>query len=187
MYSITEQHETTLESYIEDIVAGDRTAVSALYENTKTAVYGFAMSILKNTNDAEDVLQDTYVKIWSAAESYKPQGKPMAWVLTITRNLAMSMLRERSKTTDIPEESWMTFEAKSSNTSTEDKLVLNAAMQTLTGEERQIIVLHAISGLKHVEIARLLSLPLSTVLSKYSRARKKLQITLKEGRFIEND
>jgi len=61
-------------------------------------------------------------------------------------------------------------------------LVLNAAMQTLSSEERQIIILHAVSGLKHIEIAELLSMPLSTVLSKYSRARKKLQNTLKEGK-----
>ncbi len=181
MYVTTKLNEATLESYIAKIAAGEKSAVSSLYEETKTAVYGFALSILKNVSDAEDVLQDTYVRIWSAAESYNPLGKPMAWVLTITKNLAMSTLRERSKTADITEESWMTFEAKSSTTSTEDRLALNAAMQVLSGEERQIIILHAISGLKHIEIARILSIPLSTVLSKYSRARKKLQIALKEG------
>ena len=175
-----------LEKHIIGIAAGDKTSVSALYEETKTAVYGFALSILKNASDAEDVLQDTYVKIWSNAAGYDPLGKPMAWVLTITKNLAMSMLRERSKTADISDESWLMLEAKSSAVSTEDRLVLNAALQALSSDERQIVILHAISGLKHVEISSLLSIPLSTVLSKYNRAKKKLQNTLKEEKSIEN-
>lgn len=186
--TITYEQNATLtrapmEMHIAGIAAGDKASVSALYEETKTAVYGFALSILKNASDAEDVLQDTYVKIWTGAASYKPLGKPMAWVLTITKNLATSMLRERGKTADISDESWLMLEAKSSAVSTEDRLVLNAAMMALSAEERQIVVLHAVSGLKHVEISQLLSLPLSTVLSKYNRAKKKLQIALKEGNF----
>lgn len=173
--------KTALEAYIADIAIGDKAAVGELYEETKTAVYGFALSILKNTSDAEDVLQDTFVKIWSSAKGYSPLGKPMAWVLTITKHLAISRLRERNKTADISEESWLVFQTQPNAVSTEDRLVLTAAMQTLSSEERQIIILHAVSGLKHVEIAQLLSMPLSTVLSKYSRARKKLQNTLKEG------
>ncbi|PKM73113.1 MAG: RNA polymerase sigma factor [Firmicutes bacterium HGW-Firmicutes-16] len=174
--------KTTLEAYIAEIAVGDKAAVGALYEDTKTAVYGFALSILKNASDAEDVLQDTFVKIWSSAEAYSPLGKPMAWVLTITKNLSLSKLRERNRTTDISEDTWLLFQAENPTVNTEDRLVLNAAMQTLSSEERQIVVLHAVSGLKHVEIAQLLSLPLSTVLSKYNRAKKKLQNTLKEGK-----
>lgn len=176
-----------MEALIADIAAGDRAAVGALYEQTKTAVYGFALSILKNSADAEDVLQDTYVRVWSAAGGYRSMGKPMAWILTIARNLATSVLRDRSKTTDIPEEDWIAspsserpFEAM------EQRMVLNAAMYALSDEERQIVMLHAVTGLKHVEIAGLLSLPLPTVLSKYSRAKKKLQNTLKEENGIAN-
>ncbi|NLH01701.1 MAG: RNA polymerase sigma factor [Clostridiales bacterium] len=170
-----------LETLIAEIAEGNKAAVSTLYEETKTAVYGFALSILKNASDAEDVLQETYVRIWSTADTYNPLGKPMAWVLTIAKNLSFSILRERSKTTDIPEESWLAFQAEGPAASTEDRMVLNSAMRMLSDEERQIIILHAVSGLKHIEIARLLDLPLPTVLSKYSRARKKLQNTLKEG------
>ncbi len=170
-----------MEALIADIAAGDRAAVGALYEQTKTAVYGFALSILKNTADAEDVLQDTYVRVWSAAGGYRPMGKPMAWILTIARNLATSVLRDRSKTTDIPEEDWLASPAAEGPfEATEQRMVLNAAMYALSDEERQIVMLHAVTGLKHVEIARLLSLPLPTVLSKYSRAKKKLQNMLKE-------
>ncbi len=170
-----------LETLIAEIAAGSRASVSSLYEKTKTAVYGFALSILKNESDAEDVLQDTYIKIWSSAGSYNSMGKPMAWILTITKNLSLSILREKSKTADISEESWLLFSTDGSFCETEDRIVLETAMRILSDEERQIIILHAVSGLKHIEIAKLLSLPLPTVLSKYSRARKKLQNTLKEG------
>ena len=169
-----------MESLIAEIAAGDRAAVGVLYEQTKTAVYGFALSILKNAADAEDVLQDTYVRVWSAAGSYRPMGKPMAWILTITRNLATSVLRDRSKTVEIPEDDWLIAPSENPYESTERRMVLNAAMRVLSDEERQIVMLHAVTGLKHNEIAKLLSLPLPTVLSKYSRAKKKLQNTLKE-------
>ncbi|MEG0778511.1 MAG: RNA polymerase sigma factor [Oscillospiraceae bacterium] len=173
--------QTTIETYIAKIALGDKPALAALYEATRAAVYGFALSIVKNECDAEDVLQEAYVKIWSSSGSYNAQGKPMAWILTITKNLARSTLRERAKTADIPEEDWQMFYAPTTGTSSEDRIVLQAAMSVLKDEERQIITLHAISGLKHMEIARLLNLPLSTVLSKYSRARKKLETALKEG------
>ncbi len=175
-----------MESLIAAIAAGDRAAVGALYEETRSAVYGFALSILKNADDAQDVLQDTYVRVWTAAGSYSPMGKPMAWILTITRNLAMSVLRDKGRTADIPEEAWLSLQADSPFESTDQRLVLNAAMRELSDEERQIVMLHAVSGLKHIEIAKLLTLPLPTVLSKYSRAKKKLQNLLKEENGFAN-
>lgn len=61
-----------------------------------------------------------------------------------------------------------------------DRLVLEAALKTLNEEERRVVLLHAISGLKHREIAQDLGLPLSTVLSRYHRALKKLKRCLTE-------
>ena len=86
-------------------------------------------------------------------------GKPMAWILTIAKNLSLSLLREKSKRADMPEENQLEDQSVSFSASTEDSIVLNAAMNKLSDEERQIVVLHAITGLKHVEIARFLSLP----------------------------
>lgn len=173
--------EVSIETLIIEIAAGNKNAVSKLYEETRAAVYGFALSILKNTSDAEDVLQETYVKIWTASENYKPMGKPMAWILTIAKNLSLSLLRESSKHAEMPEESSIIDQSVSFSDLAEDRVVLNAAMNKLSDEERQIIMLYAVTGLKHIEIAKLLDMPLSTVLSKYSRAKKKLKNTLKEG------
>ncbi len=107
-------------------------------------------------------------------------GKPMAWVLTIAKNLSISLLRERGRLADIPEKNQLIDQSKSFSASTDDSIVLNIAMNKLSSEERQIVILHAITGLKHVEISKLLSLPLSTVLSKYSRAKRKLKNILEE-------
>ncbi|WP_130861926.1 RNA polymerase sigma factor [Bacilliculturomica massiliensis] len=170
-----------IEEQMERIARRDQEALGMLYQRTKSAVYGFVLSILKNTQDAEDVLQDTYIQIYTAADTYLAKGKPMAWILTIARNQAMMKLRDRKKTADIPQEDWENCLAENPGLSHEDRLVLQTVLGTLSGEELQIVMLHAAAGFRHREIASLLSLPLSTVLSKYNRAMKKLRVKLTEG------
>ena len=153
----------------------DLKALEEFYYRTSTSVYGFALSVLKNTQDAEDVMHDLYILVWSAAGKYHADGKPMAWVLTIKRNLCLQKLREYRKQSDIPREDWEVYISNNGQMSAEDKLVLTECLKNLSDEERQIVMLHAVSGFKHREIARLLEMPLSTVLSKYNRAMKKLR------------
>ena len=164
-----------LDEYILNMAAGDSSALAALYEETSPAVYGFALSILKNRQDAEDVLQECFISAYGGAGGYSSHGKPMAWLLTIARNLCMQKLRERKRTSDIPEEDWERYLESLERVTPEDKIVLEQCMKLLTDEERQIVVLHAVGGFKHREIAELTELPLPTVLSKYSRAIKKLR------------
>lgn len=167
-----------LERFIARIAAGEREALAQLYQQTRTAVYGFALSITKHVADAEDVLQDTYLQVWQGAESYRAHGRPMAWLMTIVRNLALDRLRERARTAQLPlEDQW----PENSMMTPDDRLTLEALLERLPDEERQVVVLHAITGLRHREIAALLKLPLSTVLSKYNRSVKKLQLAWKEA------
>ena len=173
--------EALLEEYMAQIAKGDRDALGALYHQANTAVYSFALSILKNTSDAEDALHDCFLDIYQAAEHYRPQGKPMAWVLTITRNLAISRLREHGRTEPLVQEDWQDRLADHPAVTHEDRMMLEAVLSALSDEERQIVTLHALTGLRHREIAALLGLPLPTVLSKYSRALKKLQLAWKEA------
>ena len=153
----------------------DLRALEELYYRTSASVYGFALSVLKNAQDAEDVMHDLYVLVWSAARRYDAKGKPMAWILTITRNLCMQKLREYRKKSDIPQEDWENYISGKEDMSPEDKLILTECLKNLSDAERQIVVLYAVSGFKHREIAKLLEMPLSTVLSKYNRAMKKLR------------
>lgn len=166
-----------LDEMIKRIAKGDKNALAELYYETKSAIYGFSLSLTKNPADSEDILQETYLKIWSNADSYKAKGTPMAWILTITKNLALMKLREKKKHQDLEPEQWdMEFHIPDTAGNTEDRHLLEAALNILSEEERQIILLHAVSGLKFREISELTGFGLSTVLSKYHRSLKKLKI-----------
>ena len=75
------------------IAQGDTAALEVLYRQTSSSIYGFALSILRDPVAAEDVMQDTFVSVMQSAPGYQPSGKPMAWLLTIARNLALMRLR----------------------------------------------------------------------------------------------
>ena len=128
-------------------------------------------------------MQDTFVSVCASAQGYKSLGKPMAWILTITRNLSLMKIRGRKKVANLSEDEWGLFIADEKRVTPEDRVVLAAALHKITAQESQIVMLHAVAGFKHREIAQLLELPLSTVLSKYNRAIKKLKTAL-EGEGI---
>lgn len=161
------------ENLIIRMAAGDGAAFKELYEQTSQAVYGFALSILKNKQDAEDVMHDAFIKAYTGAVAYKPMGKPLAWILTIVRNLCYSRIRSGGVCEDISEYEDLAYSEESSNVL--DKLILQEALSKLDFEERQIVILHSLTGLKHREIAEILDLPTGTVLSKYNRSLKKLK------------
>ena len=163
------------------IAQDDGQALEALYAETSAAVYGFILSIVRNPHTAEDLMQETYIKVYLSAARYVPQGKPMAWVLTISRNLALMKLRERASQHIPLEAERSVFPAGKSPEAALDSLMLEAAMNILGDEERQIIMLHAVAGAKHREIAALLEIPLPTVLSKYRRALAKLNKHMREA------
>lgn len=158
---------------------GDREAFARLYSLTRGAVYALALSLLRDAQEAQDVAQDAFVRVWENSPSYRPQGSPMAWLLTIARNLARTRLRQSGRQVGLDEEAWNAIPALTPEVSPEDRLVLQGALAELSGEERQIVLLHAVTGLKHREIAHLLEQPLSTVLSKYHRGLKKLKALMK--------
>lgn len=158
-------------------------ALERLYLQTKDAIYGYALSILKNSYDAEDILHDCYISIYQSADKYVSVGKPMAWIFTITRNLCHSRLRGRKRMSEVPEEDWERYIESNEGVSMEDRVVLEHCLKDLRDEEREILLLHVLSGLKHREIAELMDRPLSTILSKYHRALKKMRAFLNvEGR-----
>jgi RNA polymerase sigma-70 factor (ECF subfamily) len=165
---------TVIDGDILDIARGEPDAVRRLYEKTHKGLYGFILSITRNPHDAEDALQDTFLAIYRYAGDYKPKGKPMAWLYTVAKNAARMKLRAKGDHLSLEEELHES-EAFARIEDTEERLTLEAALTLLSEEERQIVLLHAVSGLKNREIATLLELPLNTVLSKYHRALKKLK------------
>lgn len=157
------------------IAQGDLSAFEDLYRQTESAVYALALSMLRNPEDARDVTQEVYLKVRAAAHLYVPQGKLAAWLFTITRNLCRDLQRG-AWTDSLAEET----EGLSYVSDPVDRLVLEGALARLGEEERQVVLLHAVSGWKHREIAQALGQPLSTVLSRYHRALGKLRNYLTE-------
>ena len=167
-----------LDRLLAAVAAGEQEALAQLYHQTRSAVYGLALSYVKSAHDAQDITQDTFVQIWDNAPQYRTKGSPMGWILTIARNLALMKLRRQQRQGELDEEQWQAIPADAPNVSHEDRLLLQNALEALEEQERRIVVLHAVTGLKHREIAALLELPLATVLSKYHRALKKLKLRL---------
>lgn len=164
------------EKLILSLADGDKDAFRLLYEATKDAVYGFALSILRCRQDAEDVMHDTYIKVYMDAGNYSPHGKPLAWILTIVRNLSLNYIRSENRTEKLPDDELPEpVDPEDKIEKATSSMVLGAAMHVLTDEEREIVVLHALTGYRHREIAEILSMPQGTVLSRYNRALKKMR------------
>lgn len=161
-----------------DIANGEKDAFCKLYEQTSSAVFTYALSLLRNQADAEDAMQDTYLKIRSAAHLYRPEGKPMAWIFTIARNVCLMKMRQQKHYVAFSVEQAQPPLDFDQIEDLEDRIVLKTAFQILSQEECQIIFMHAVTGLKHREIGELLNIPLSTVLSKYRRGLMKLKSQL---------
>ncbi len=171
------------EELLNRVGTGDSEAFRQLYHNTDRTVYSFILSILKNPQDAEEVMQETYLKIWTSAASYHSQGKPLAWIFTIARNLCYMKFRDQKRQADMGLDELNgeeTGEVCLPLENLADAMVLRSALEVLKEDERQIVLLHASAGLKHREIAADLQMPLATVLSKYNRAIKKLKQYLRE-------
>ena len=174
-----DRHE--LQQLLIHIAGGECEALAELYQRTRSAVYGLALSYLKNAQDAQDLTQDVYVQVWDRAEQYRLIGSPMGWLLAVCRNLCLMRLRREERHAALSEEEWDAIPARECGLDADERALLQGALASLADEERRVVLLHAVTGLKHREIAALLELPLPTVLSKYHRALKKMRS------FLEGD
>lgn len=87
---------TDIETMIGRIALGDRLAFSSLYDATSAKLFGICLRVLNNRAEAEDALQEIFVKIWRNAGKYQVNGlSPMSWLITIARNHAIDRLRSR--------------------------------------------------------------------------------------------
>ena len=152
------------------ITRGERDALSMIYDAIGKQIYFLAYSLLQNHHDAEDVLQQTLIEIVRSAHTYRKGENASAWILAIARNQALKLGRSR-KTVPLAE---IETEAQAFDTS----LTLDEALATLESDERQVVVLHVFSGMKHKEIAELLQISVSSAEKKYQRAIAKLRVLL---------
>lgn len=177
---IEKKQERLDDHLMERVASGDMDAFGKLYELSKHAVYCLLLSIVRDHDSAEDLMQDTYLSVRKSIKNYVPQNKPLAWIFTIAKNLAyMKMRRAGWETAD----DFSQYDVPDNNDNLEqvtNRMVLNSAMKVLKSQERQIVLLHAVTGMKFREIAKCLDLAVGTVLSSYTRSLKKLRKSIEE-------
>lgn len=164
----------TADELIVRTAGGDMAALERLYREMFRPVYAFVMTIVRDAHTAEDITQDVFVKVYTGASDFSPNGFGRAWMMRIARNLALNAVSRRRET-----EGEEALEGLRAPDRPEDsaiaRLALRQAMRELTDDERRIITLHAAAGMKLAEIAEALEQPLGTIKWKHASALKKLR------------
>lgn len=167
--------QETLNETLISIQNGNESAFDALYDNSKDILFYNILSIVKDRSLAEDLLQDTYLKILHNIHSYKANSNPIAWMLTIARNLSFNEYKRRKKDVFFDNDHQDNLLGSTHNDSIEQNPLIHTMYQVLKPKEIELIVLHVINGLNHKEIAKIVKRPLGTVLWQYQKALKKLK------------
>lgn len=148
------------------------------------AAYNLARWLLRNDHDAQDAVQESYLRAYRGFNRFRG-GDGRAWLLTIVRNVCYTHLRQVRR--EPPLEAFDEDAHGSTDNPGEMKTLawretkgelLRRALEGLSAEFREVIVLHEIEGLAYREIAVVAEIPLGTVMSRLSRARQKLQAEL---------
>jgi RNA polymerase sigma-70 factor, ECF subfamily len=154
-----------------------------LIDEHGTAMYRVARSIVNDPALAEDVVQDSLLKAWQAAASYRGDAPLRSWALRITHNTAISTLRKRREEFRDPQLLPERDAGAGPDRQVAGQLMLGElweALGALDHTTRTIVVLREVEGLSYEDIADALELPLPTVKTRLFRARKQLSQTLSE-------
>lgn len=162
--------------------AGDALAWEALVRHFQSRIYGIAYHYVGNAEDARDLAQEVFVRIYQNLQACEDEGMFLPWIIRIARNACVDHLRRRkarSQEKDValeevpnlqdpgntPEQQWA---------ANSKKRLIYRALKELTDLNREIILLKEIQGLQLDEIASLLKVPLGTIKSRSNRARIEL-------------
>ncbi|MFN3324368.1 MAG: sigma-70 family RNA polymerase sigma factor [Bryobacteraceae bacterium] len=149
----------------------DPAAASELYDRYSKSVFSLILRIVRNHEAAEDLLQETYLRIWNRAHFLDPdRGSVGAWLLTVARNLAIDYLRSsggrlwRSETSiEALEEPFFFVDFGDDLMEIERAQRVRAALEKLSGNQRDVIELAYFEGLSQSEMAERLGQPLGTI------------------------
>jgi RNA polymerase sigma factor (sigma-70 family) len=177
---------------------GDRAAFATLYERSNAHLFAVVLRINKDRSQAEDVLQEVYVKVWRSAAGFDAaQSQPLTWLTSIARHQAIDSLRRaqtqpqtlsvhhHDSTTDDDSDTNMLDHTASDApgpldllSQASDARALSACMQHLSAPQRQSLALAFYDGLSHAEVAQHMGLALGTVKSWVRRALLSLKTCL---------
>ncbi|MES2138476.1 MAG: sigma-70 family RNA polymerase sigma factor [Bacteroidota bacterium] len=174
----------TEEELITLIKGGNQNAFSYLYDNYSKALFGVIYNIVGNDAEAEDILQNVFLKIWRNFYSYKEEkGRLFTWMLNIARNSAIDYTRSRQNKMNLKNYSSDNLVNEinkvHSNNVSYDHIGLKKVLTELKEDHQTIIDLAYYKGYTQVEIAQKLNLPFGTVKTKVRQAiitlRKKIK------------
>lgn len=168
----------------EELVRGlrqrEKVAAEALYDMYSASLYGVILRIINDEPSAEDVLQETFIKIWQSFSGYSAEkGRLFTWMVNIARNLSIDKVRSKdfkNQTKNQGLENNVTFIDEQRNTVYKPELLgLKDLVQTLKPEQKSILDLVYFKGYTHVEVADELDLPLGTVKTRLRMAIQQLR------------
>ena len=158
-----------------------REAFAALYEEMSRPMYTVACRILHNRTDAEDVVQDVFLKMLKS-DDFDAVGNVRAYILQMVRNEALMLLRKRSReelTEDVIADRDAAWQESSLQ---EDVAVIRSAIERLEADERDIFTLHVNGELGFEEIAGIMNMSLPAAYRRYRKALKKLRKMINGGK-----
>ncbi|MDD3068157.1 MAG: RNA polymerase sigma factor [Acholeplasmataceae bacterium] len=163
---------------IEQLRKKDYSSFDTFYALTKKQVFFAIVSIVKDEDLTEDLMQDTYVKFLEKIDQYRSGENPYAYLSRIGRNLAINTYNKRKKEV-ISEEIFETIPSEEV-VQEEDEQDILKILDLLDQDEKEVVTLHVINDLKFREVAETMDKPLGTVLWIYNKAIKKLKQELGE-------
>lgn len=158
----------------------DRRAFSRLYEQTSAKLFAIALRILKDRAEAEEALQEIYIKVWQRAERYQAdQASPMTWLGTIARNHAIDLLRARKpQASDLD----AAFDLASPEPGPEAAAInasegsrIDGCMKALESDRAEAVRRAYVEGLSYQELADFYKIPLNTIRTWLRRSLLKLR------------
>lgn len=173
-----------LKSIISDCIAGSEKAQARLYHHFAPKMYGVCLRYAKDSNEAEDNLQDGFIKVFTSLKSFRHDGSFEGWIRRIMVNVSLEKFRKQTKL--YPVEDVAVYDSVNysddiiSKISADDLIEL---IQELPPRYRLVFNLYVIEGLSHQEIAQEMSISQGTSKSNLSRAREimKKKVLIKFG------
>lgn len=152
-------------------------AIQVLYEETASRVYGILLRILKAESEAEDALQEVYIKVWQQAKQYSGSGSAWGWICVMARHVALDRLRklQRNKTESSDELILDVADQVDIIKEHTDRHWLGKCLVALKPETTEVILLSYVEGYSHSEISDKLSKPIGTVKAWIRRGLEELK------------
>ncbi len=161
---------------LERLASGDHAALAEVYDRYAGLVNGLALRILRNTAEAEEVIQEVFVQIWRQAVRYDPKrGSAEAWICTIARTRALDRLRRRTSRREDSDEA---LSGATDTPRTVEALAVRKALLSLSPDQRTALELAYYEGLTQSEIALRLGEPLGTIKTRIRTAMMRLRDVL---------